>query len=191
MAKLKGSRTEKNLLLSFAGESQARNRYTYFASKARKEGYEQIAAVFEETAGQEREHAKRFFSFLEGGEVEITGSFPAGTVCTTLDNLMHAAEGENYENTHMYPGFAKIAREEGFEDIAKLFENIAVAERWHEERYRAFAANVKENNVFKRNEEVSWTCKNCGHTHKGSEAPKVCPACAHPQAHFEISSRNW
>jgi rubrerythrin len=191
MSKLKGTKTEKNLLLSFAGESQARNRYTYYASKAQKECYVQIAAVFEETANQEKEHAKRFYNFLEGGEVEVLGAFPAGKVGTTLENLLHAAEGEKYENTKMYPDFAATARQEGFEDIAKVFENVAVAERWHEERYRALASNIKENRGFKRGEETSWTCKNCGYTHKGKEAPQACPACAHPQAYFELSARNW
>lgn len=191
MSKLKGTKTEKNLLLSFAGESQARNRYTYYASKAKKEGYEQIAAVFDETANQEKEHAKKFYSFLEGGELELTGSFPAGTVGTTLENLMHAAEGEKFENTKLYPDFAFIAREEGFENIAKVFDHVGVAEKWHEERYRAFAANLKEQKAFKRGEETSWTCRNCGYTHKGKEAPAACPACAHPQSYFEVTARNW
>jgi rubrerythrin len=191
MSKLKGTQTEKNLLTAFAGESQARNRYTYAASKAKNEGFVQISAIFEETANQEKEHAKKLFKFLEGGEVEISASFPAGIIGTTLENLMHAAEGEHYENTTMYPSFAKVAREEGFNDIAKLFEHIAVAERWHEERYRKLAANVKEERVFAKETEVEWVCRNCGYTHKGKNAPAACPACAHPQAHFEVASRNW
>ncbi len=191
MSKLKGSQTEKNLLTAFAGESQARNRYTYAASKAKNEGFVQISAIFEETANQEKEHAKKLFKFLEGGEVEITASFPAGIIGTTLENLIHAAEGEHYENTTMYPSFAKVAREEGFNDIAKLFEYIAVAERWHEERYRKLAANVKEERVFAKEAEVEWTCRNCGYQHKGKNAPAACPACAHPQAHFEVTARNW
>ena len=189
--KLKGSKTEKNILTAFAGESQARNRYTYASSTAKKEGYVQISKIFEETANQEKEHAKRLFKFLEGGEVEFTASFPAGIIGTTLENLQHAYEGEHYENTKMYPDFARIAREEGFENVAKVFDSIAHAERFHEERYRALFANVKENRVFCRGEETSWTCSNCGYTHTGKEALAGCPACAHPQAHFEITARNW
>ena len=191
MSKLKGTQTEKNLLTAFAGESQARNRYTYAASKAKNEGYVQISAIFEETANQEKEHAKRLFKFLEGGEVEVTASFPAGVTGTTLENLLHAAEGEHYENTTMYPDFAKTARAEGFNDIAKIFENIAVAERWHEERYRKLAANLKEEKVFNKDTEVEWVCRNCGYTHKGKNAPAACPACAHPQAHFEVAAKNY
>lgn len=191
MSKLKGTRTEKNILTAFAGESQARNRYTYAASKAKNEGYIQISAIFEETANHEKEHAKRLFKLLEGGEVEISGSFPAGTIGTTLENILHAAEGEHYENTTMYPEFAKIAREEGFESIAKVFDSIAVAERWHETRYNALAANIREEKVFKRGESHTWTCKNCGYSHQGKEAPEACPACAHPRAYFELQSRNW
>lgn len=191
MSSIKGTRTEKNLLLSFAGESQARNRYTYYASKAKDEGYVQIAAIFEETANHEKEHAKRFYKFLEGGEAEITGTFPAGKIDTTLQNLLHAAEGEHYENTEMYPGFARIAREEGFENIAKVFDFVATAEKWHEERYKALAANVKGERAFKNETETSWTCRNCGYTYNGKEALAACPACAHPQAHFERTSRNW
>jgi len=191
MASLKGTRTEKNLLASFAGESQARNRYTYFASKAREEGYMQIADIFAETADQEKEHAKRFFKFLEGGEVEITAAFPAGVIGTTLENLKAAAAGEHYEHTEMYPEFARIAREEGFEAIAMVWENVAVAEKQHEKRYNDLAANVEAGRVFKRDEEVVWRCRNCGYLHVGTEAPEMCPACAHPQAYFELLGENW
>ncbi|MGC8719540.1 MAG: rubrerythrin [Thermodesulforhabdaceae bacterium] len=188
---LKGTRTEKNLLTAFAGESQARNRYTYFASKAREEGYEQIAAIFEETANQEKEHAKRLFSFLEGGEVHIEGSFPAGVVGSTKENLLAAAAGENYEHTQMYPEFARIAEEEGFPEIATVFRNIAVAEKYHEKRYRDFAANIEAGRVFKRESTVTWRCRNCGYLHEGDSAPEKCPACAHPKAYFELLGENW
>jgi rubrerythrin len=188
---LKGSRTEINLLTAFAGESQARNRYTYFASKAKKEGYVQISAIFEETANHEKEHAKRLFKFLQGGEVEITGSFPAGVIGTTLENLKEAAGGENYEHTEMYPGFAKTAREEGFNEIADVFESIAVAEQYHENRYRALIANIEGDRVFQRDQEVTWRCRNCGYLHKGKEAPDPCPACDHPQAHYEVYVQNY
>jgi rubrerythrin len=188
---IKGTKTERNLLTAFAGESQARNRYTYFASKARKEGFVQIADIFEETANQEREHAKRFFKFLEGGEVEISGAFPAGVIGTTPENLRAAAAGEHYEWTEMYPGFARIAREEGFEEIAKVFEAVSVAERQHEKRYNDLVANVEAGRVFKRDKPVVWRCRNCGYLHEGTEAPKQCPACAHPQAHFELLGENW
>ncbi|MFZ5573042.1 MAG: rubrerythrin [Thermodesulfobacteriota bacterium] len=191
MANLKGTQTEKNLLTAFAGESQARNRYTYFASKARKEGYVQIADIFEETANQEKEHAKRFFSFLEGGELQITGAFPAGVVGTTLENLKAAAAGEHYEQTEMYPGFAKTARQEGFEAVAMVFEKIAVAEKQHEKRYNDLAANIQAGRVFKREKAVTWRCRNCGYLHDGQEAPGACPACAHPQAHFELLGENY
>jgi rubrerythrin len=191
MASLKGTRTEKNLLAAFAGESQARNRYTYFASKAKKEGYVQISAVFEETANQEKEHAKRFFKFLEGGEVEISGAFPAGVIGSTLENLKAAAAGEHHEHTSMYPEFAKIAREEGFEAIAMVFEAIAVAEKQHEKRYNDLAANIEADRVFKRDGSVTWRCRNCGYLHDGTEAPELCPACAHPQAHFELLGENY
>jgi rubrerythrin len=191
VASLKGTQTEKNLLTAFAGESQARNRYTYFAGQAKKEGYVQIATIFEETANQEKEHAKRFFKFLEGGEVEIIGAFPAGMIATTLENLKAAAAGEHYEHTEMYPGFAKTAREEGFETIASVFEAIAVAEKQHEKRYVDLAANIEAGRVFKRDEEVVWRCRNCGYLHNGSEALEVCPACVHPQAHFELLGENW
>ena len=189
--KLKGSQTEKNLLTAFAGESQARNRYSFFASQARKEGYMQISAIFEETANQEKEHAKRLFKFLEGGDVKVEASFPAGVIGTTLENLKAAAAGEHYEQTEMYPGFAKVAAEEGFDEIAKVFSNIAVAERFHEKRYLALASNIEKGLVFKRPEKVVWRCRNCGYLHEGTEAPEKCPACAHPQAYFELVCENW
>ena len=188
---LKGSKTEKNLLMAFAGESQARNRYTYFASKAKKEGYVQISTIFEETANQEKEHAKRFFKFLEGGELEITAGFPAGVVGTTAENLKAAADGENHEWTTLYQGFAKTAKEEGFDAIAKVFESISVAEKQHEKRYLALKANIEAGRVFKREDKVTWQCRNCGFTHEGPEAPGECPACAHPTAHFELLGENW
>jgi len=188
---LKGSQTEKNLLAAFAGESQARNRYTYFASQARKEGYMQIAAIFEETANQEKEHAKREFKFLEGGEVEITAAFPAGTIGTTIENLKAAAEGEHYETTQMYPEFADVAEKEGFRDVAIVFRNIAVAEKHHKERYEALAKNIADGVVFKREKPVRWVCRNCGYVHEGPEAPDACPTCAHPQAYFELEATNY
>ena len=191
MSSLKGTKTEKNILTAFAGESQARNRYTYFASQAKKEGYVQISSFFEETANQEKEHAKRLFKLLEGGEVEITGAFPAGVIGTTLENLKEAASGENYEHTIMYPEFAKTAREEGFEDEAVIFEAIAVAEKQHEKRYNDLAANIEANRVFRRDENVTWRCRNCGYLHEGDTAPERCPACDHPQAHFELLGENW
>ncbi len=189
---LKGSQTEKNLLTAFAGESQARNRYTYFASQAKKkDGFDQIAFIFEETANQEKEHAKRLFKLLEGGEVEVTASFPAGVVGSTLENLKASAAGENYEHTEMYPGFAKVAREEGFNNIAVVFEAIAVAEKQHEKRYLDLAGNIEAGRVFKRDTEVVWRCRNCGYVHTGKEALETCPACAHPQAHFELLGENY
>jgi rubrerythrin len=191
MPKLKGTETERNLLTAFAGESQARNRYTFFASAAKKEGFEQIAAIFEESANQEKEHAKRLFKFLEGGEVEVTAGFPAGVIGSALENLKASAAGENHEHTEMYPGFARIARKEGFEKIAKVFEAIAVAEKQHEKRYNDLAANIEAGRVFKRGEKVVWRCRNCGYLHEGTEAPGVCPACDHPQAHFELLGENW
>jgi rubrerythrin len=191
MSSLKGSQTEKNLLTAFAGESQARNRYTYFASQAKKEGYVQMSHIFEETANQEKEHAKRLFKFLEGGEVEIAGAFPAGVIGSTLENLKAAAEGENYEHTEMYPSFAKKADEEGFSTIAEVFRKIAVAEKQHEKRYNSLAANIEAGRVFKRDSEVVWRCRNCGYLHEGTEAPEECPACAHPQAHFELLGENY
>jgi len=191
MPKLKGTQTEKNLLTAFAGESQARNRYSYFAGQAKKDGFEQMAAIFEETANQEKEHAKRLFKFLEGGEVPISASFPAGVIGTTLENLKAAAAGERHEYSEMYPEFAKVAREEGFEEIAKVFEAIAVAEKQHEKRYNALAANIEAGRVFKRPSKVVWRCLNCGYLHEGEEPPRLCPACAHPQAFFELLGENW
>ncbi|MFH1102893.1 MAG: rubrerythrin family protein [Pseudomonadota bacterium] len=191
MKKLRGSKTEKNLLTAFAGESQARNRYTYFSSQAGKEGFVQIAEILGETADQEKEHAKRFFKFLEGGEVEIAAAFPAGVIGTTLDNLKAAAAGEHYEHTTMYPGFAKIAKEEGFDDVAYVFNAISVAEKQHEKRYLDLARNIEAGRVFKRSQSVTWRCRNCGYLHQGTEAPELCPACAHPQAHFELLGENW
>ncbi len=191
MMELKGSRTEQNILTAFAGESQARNRYTYFASQAKKEGYVQIAAIFEETANQEKEHAKRLFKFLEGGEVEITAAFPAGCIGTTAENLQAAAEGELYEHETMYPEFAAIAEEEGFKTIAAAFRAIAKAEIGHEERYRALLENIEKGRVFERDTEVVWRCRNCGYLHEGKGAPSVCPACEHPQAHFEVYQPVW
>lgn len=188
---LRGSKTEKNILTAFAGESQARNRYTYFASKAKKEGYVQIAAIFEETANQEKEHAKRLFKLLEGGELEISAAFPAGVIGSTADNLKEAAAGENYEHTVMYPEFAETAREEGFAKIADIFAAIAVAEKQHEKRYLDLMNNINQNRVFKREQPVIWRCRNCGYLHEGNEAPEVCPACAHPQAHFELLGENY
>jgi len=191
MPDLKGSKTEINLLTSFAGESQARNRYTYFAGQAKKDGYVQIADIFEETANQEKEHAKRFFKFLEGGEVEIVGAFPAGVIGSTVDNLKAAAAGEHYEHTEMYPGFASVAKEEGFDAIAMIWEFISVAEKQHEKRYLDLAANIMADRVFKRDTPVMWRCRNCGYLAEGQEAPEMCPACAHPQAHFELLGENW
>jgi rubrerythrin len=188
---LKGSQTEKNLLTAFAGESQARNRYTYAASKAKKEGFVQISSIFEETANQEKEHAKRLFKFLQGGEVEISAAFPAGVIGSTLENLKAAAEGEHFEHTEMYPGFAKIAREEGFTAIADVFMAIAVAEKQHEKRYNDLSANIEADRVFKRDSEQVWRCRNCGYIHTGKEAPQSCPACAHPQGHFELLGENY
>ncbi len=188
---LKGSKTEKNVMAAFAGESQARNRYSYFASAAKKEGYEQISAIFAETADQEKEHAKRLFKFLEGGEVEVTAAFPAGVIGTTSENLKASAAGENYEWTDMYPGFADVADEEGFKEIARTFRAIAVAEKQHEKRYNDLAANVDAGKVFEKDETIVWRCRNCGYLHTGPKAPKVCPACDHPQAHFEVLGENW
>jgi len=188
---LKGSQTEKNLLAAFAGESQARNRYSFYASQAKKEGYEQIAAIFEETANQEKEHAKREFKFLQGGEVEITAAFPAGVIGDTLQNLKDAAAGEDYETSHMYPGFAEVAEKEGFTEISAVFKKIAVAEKRHEDRYVALAKNITGGLVFKRATPVRWVCRNCGLVHEGPEAPKVCPACQKPRAYFEIEAVNY
>jgi rubrerythrin len=189
---LKGSRTEINLVTAFAGESQARNRYTYYGAKARAEGFVQIADIFEETANQEREHAKRLYKFLEGGEVEITASFPAGVHgAPTTENLRAAAAGEHHEQSEMYPGFAAVAQEEGFPDIAEVFLAIAVAERQHEKRFLDLLANIERNRVFRREQEVVWRCRNCGYLHTGTEAPEKCAACNHPRAHFELLGENW
>lgn len=191
MSSIKGTRTEQNLLKSFSGESQARNRYTYFASVARKEGYVQIADIFEETANQEEEHAKRFFSFLEGGELEITATFPAGKTGATAENLLAAAMGEHEEYTDLYPEFARIAKEEGFPVISALWRAVSVAEKQHEKRYRDLLANIENDRVFKREEEVVWRCRNCGYLHTGKEAPDCCLACIHPKAHFELLGENY
>ena len=188
---IKGTKTEKNLLTSFAGESQARMRYTYFASVAKKEGYEQIAAIFQETADQEKEHAKRMFKWLEGGMVEITACYPAGVIGTTAENLKAAAAGENEEWTADYPHFADVADAEGFPAIAVMYRNIAIAEKAHEERYLAFLNNIENDSVFKKEEETVWQCRNCGFVHEGTEAPKACPACLHPQAYFEVKKTNY
>ncbi|MFH0787728.1 MAG: rubrerythrin family protein [Pseudomonadota bacterium] len=187
----KGSRTEKNILTAFAGESQARNRYTYFAGQARKEGLIQMALIFEETANQEKEHAKRFFKLLQGGEVEIQAAYPAGVIGTTAENLKGAAAGEHYEWSEMYPGFAKIARGEGFENIAKILDFISVAEKQHEKRYLGLLANVEAGKVFKKEKPVVWRCLNCGYLHEGVEAPGECPACAHPRDYYELLAENW
>ena len=191
MSSLKGTQTERNILTAFAGESQARNRYTYFASKAKKDGYVQMSHIFEETANQEKEHAKRLFKFLEGGEAEVTASFPAGVIGTTLKNLLESAAGENYEHTIMYPDFAKTAMEEGFDEIAKAFLAIAVAEKQHEKRYRALAANIETGRVFKRQGKETWRCRNCGYLHDGEEALDICPACEHKKPHFELLGENY
>ncbi|HUI92384.1 MAG TPA: rubrerythrin family protein [Chitinivibrionales bacterium] len=191
MKAIKGSKTEKNLLASFAGESQARNRYTYFASAAKKEGFAQIANIFEETADNEKEHAKRMFKFLEGGMVEMTASYPAGKIGTTKENLAASADGEHEEWTQLYPGFAKTAQEEGFAEVAVMYKSIGVAEAQHEKRYRGLLSNVEKGKVFKKDGKVFWRCNNCGYIHEGTEAPKTCPACNHPQAHFEVLAENW
>jgi rubrerythrin len=188
---LKGTQTERNLLMAFAGESQARNRYTYFSSQARNDGFMQIAAIFEETANQEKEHAKRFFKFLQGGEVKIECVFPAGIVCSTAENLMAAASGEHEEWSALYPGFAQIARQEGLPAVAMVFEKISIAEKQHERRYLGLLESLKNGTVFKRSESVTWRCLNCGYVHEGQEAPAVCPACAHQQAYFELLAENW
>ncbi len=189
---LKGTQTEKNLLKAFAGESQARNRYTYFASQAKKEGYEQISAIFTETADNEKEHAKRFFKFLESGEaLEITAMYPAGKIGTTVENLKAAAMGENEEWTELYPEFAKVAKEEGFSDVATAFTMIAKVEKEHEERYKKLAENIEKGLVFKKGEKSRWKCRNCGYVHEGDGAPDKCPACVHPQSYFEIKEINY
>jgi len=188
---IKGTKTEQNLLKSFAGESQARSRYTFFASVAQKEGFEQIAGVFMETAEQEKEHAKRFFKFLEGGMVEITAAYPAGVIGSTAENLKAAATGENEEWTELYPEFAKVAEEEGFPTIAAVFRNVAKVEAEHEARYLKLLGRVETGTFFEREEEIEWQCRNCGFVHKGKKAPKACPACAHPQAYFEEKKNNY
>jgi len=188
---LKGSNTERNLLTAFAGESQARNRYTYFASQARKEGFEQISDIFLETADNEREHAKQLFKYLEGGAVEIKWPFPAGVIGDTAANLEEAAGGERYEYTEMYPNFSKAALDEGFAEIAKTFRSVAVAERQHEKRYLGLLANVRDGKVFKKDEPVRWKCRNCGYVHTGTEPPELCPACKHARTHFELLAENW
>lgn len=191
MKSLKGTRTEQNILTAFAGESQARNRYTYYASVAKKEGYEQVSRIFSETADQEKEHAKRLFKFLEGGMVEIRESFPAGVIASTSENLAEAAGGENHEWQEMYPGYANIAREEGFDAIAKVFEAIAVAEKQHAKRFEGLKKNIDAGTAFKKKEPVMWRCMNCGYIAEAVEAPGACPACAHPQAYFEPLFENW
>jgi len=188
---IQGSETEKNLLKAFAGESQARNRYTFYAGAARKEGLVQIAEIFEETAAQEKEHAERFFKFLEGGELEISASFPAGVIGSTLENLQAAAEGEEHEWTELYPTFARVAREEGYPAVAAAFDAISIAEKQHGKRYRDLAANLEAGRVFKRDGKIVWRCRNCGYLHEAEEAPSVCPACLHPQSYFEILGENW
>ncbi|MCA9001889.1 MAG: rubrerythrin family protein, partial [Planctomycetes bacterium] len=188
---LKGTQTEKNLMIAFAGESQARMRYDYFASAAKKEGLVQISQIFAETAAQEKEHAKRFFNHLQGGDVEITASYPAGPAGDTLANLRAAADGEEHEWTSMYPEMARIAREEGFAGIAATFENISVAEKQHGKRLKELADNLEAGRVFKRNGKITWRCINCGYLHESEEAPKACPACLHPQSYFEILGENW
>ena len=191
MKSVKGTKTEQHLLASFAGESQARNRYSYFSSQAKKDEYEQISWLFADTADNEKEHAKRFFKFLEGGEVEITASYPAGVIGKTLDNLKAAADGENLEHSVLYPEAARIADEEGFGEIATVFREIAEVEVEHEKRYRALIGNIENNRAFKRNTVVKWRCRNCGYVHEGKEAPVECPACAHPQAYYELLAENY
>lgn len=188
---LKGTQTEKNILTAFAGESQARNRYTYASARARKEGFVQIAKIFEETADQEKEHAKRLFKLLEGGDVEVQASFPAGVIGSTAENLRAAAGGENHEWTAMYPEFAQTARDEGLDAIATVFEAIAVAEKQHEKQYLAMLSNVENNAVFRKATSTTWVCQNCGYVHEGTNAPQACPACAHPQAHFKVLVEDW
>jgi rubrerythrin len=191
MTKLKGSKTEKNLLKAFAGESQARNRYTYFSNLAKKEGFEQISAIFAETADNEKEHAEIFFKHLEGGPVEITATYPAGVIGKTAENLLAAAEGEHEEWGSLYPSFEKVAREEGFDKVAESFKEIGEVEERHENRYRKLLDNVKKGAVFKKDKPTEWKCRNCGYVHEGSEAPKVCPACKHPQSYYELLTENY
>lgn len=188
---VKGSETEKNLLKAFAGESQARNKYTYFASVAKKEGYEQISGIFLETAENEKEHAKVFFQYLEGGDTEIQASYPAGKIGTTNENLLAAANGEKEEWTALYPNFEKIARKEGFKNVAESFKEIAEVETQHEKRYRKLLKNIEDKKVFKKDKVVKWVCKNCGYVHEGPEAPDECPACKHPQSYFELMEENY
>jgi rubrerythrin len=188
---LRASQTEKNLLTAFAGESQARNRYTYFASQAKKDGFVQIQSIFEETADQEREHAKRFFKFLKGGDVTVAAAFPAGAIGTTAENLRAAAGGEHHEWSALYPEFARTAHAEGFAEIAAVFEAVSVAEKQHEKRYLGLLENVESMTVFRKGQPVAWRCRNCGYVHQGTQAPELCPACAHPQAHFELLAENW
>ena len=191
MRSVKGTKTEQNLLKSFAGESQARNRYTYFAGVAKKEGYVQIADIFEETANHEKEHAKRFFKFLEGGDLEIMAAYPGGKIGATAENLLASANGEHEEHTKLYPAFAEVAKEEGFPAMASVWNFISVAEKQHEKRYRDLLSNLESGTVFKREEEVVWRCRNCGYLHTGKEAPDTCAACMHPKAHFELLGENW
>ncbi|MEA3559576.1 MAG: rubrerythrin family protein [Candidatus Thermoplasmatota archaeon] len=191
MKSLKGTETEKNILCAFAGESQARNRYTFFAKQAKKEGFVQISGVFLETADNESQHAKQLFKFLEGGDVEITAAFPAGKIGTTAQNLKGSAAGENHEHVHMYPDFAQVAEKEGFPEIAAVMRSIAVAEKQHEKRYLGLLENLENGTVFKRSEKVKWRCSNCGYIHEGYEPPEKCPACAHPKAYFELLAENW
>jgi len=191
MKSIKGTQTEKNLLAAFAGESQARNRYTFFASKAKKEGYEQIAAIFQESADNEKEHAEVFFKHLQGGDTEITAEYPAGKIGTTEENLLAAAEGEKMEWGTLYPDFAKTAEKEGFPKVAESFTEIGEVEEYHERRYRKLLDNVKKGKVFKKEKTVKWKCRNCGYVHEGPEAPKVCPACKHPQSYYEIWTENY
>ncbi len=191
MSNIKGTKTEKNLLTAFAGESQARNRYDYFASQAKKEGLEQISGVFVETAENEKAHAKRLFKFLEGGEGEVSAPFPAGVIGSTEENLVASAEGENHEYSEMYPQFAREAEEEGFSEIASAFRAIAAAEEQHEKRFLGLLKNLREGKVFQKDQAVKWKCRNCGYIHEGHTAPKTCPACDHPQAHFELLAENW
>jgi len=191
MKSVKGTQTEKLLLANFAGESQARNRYTYFSSQAKKEGFEQIAWIFADTADNEKEHAKRFFKFLEGGNLEITATYPAGIIGNTMENLKEAAAGENLEHSVLYPEAARIADEEGFNEIAAVYRAISKVEAEHEKRYRALLKNVENNTVFKKETRVKWRCRNCGYVHEGPEAPDECPACAHPQAHYELLAENY
>lgn len=188
---IKGTRTEQNLLKSFAGESQARMRYTYFAKQAKKDGYEKVRVIFEETADQEKEHAKRMFKFLEGGMVEITAMYPAGKIGTTIENLREAATGENEEWTELYPEFARVADEEGFKDVANMYRMISNAEKHHEARYRALLEDIEKGEMFKKSGKVEWRCLNCGYIHNGTEALEKCPACEHPQAYFEVNNTNW